>query len=148
MLLNQPCQIQSVEVKDLEKIQDKDLLTSRNLFNQALELQGVEKLPEINNVPIKNKGLLFSLWSPATGKTYQRFMPREVVQELVDGLEINDNDLEFFAEKMRNRKEPINITVLASEIEEQEYKQALENNSAQNIKLKMIGKPQRKERKK
>jgi len=140
MLINKPYYIKEATVVESKVIPNEK---EKFLLNQILASNNIEKfdIEEYNE-----NGVLLSLWSKETGEEYQRFLPESFIKEMIGDSNVNlkKEDLIFFSEQLKNRKEPILLTIVENEIESQEYQQAMQNSDG-NI-TKKLGKT-KKERK-
>lgn len=152
MLINEPCYVKDASVVDSTKIESNlEAAKERFLFNEALDIQGTSRIPGIKGEEKSTEGgVMLLLWSPRTGAEYKRFMPESSLRETLDERYgekhemLKIEDLERYANEMKNRKDPIAVTIVSNEIESEEYQKAVAASPTGEVKIKMIGQPKKK----
>jgi len=148
MLINEPCDIKEAKVVDSTVIKEnKSPFVERTLLNKILDLQGQSPIADIDlEEKSQERGIILLLHSPRTNQKYERFMPESLIQDMLgeNAPILTDENLEFFAEKLRNRNMPINITVFNNEIESEEYQNAEAASPTGDVKFRSIGKSKKK----
>lgn len=105
--------IKDAKVIESEFFSQKD----QDLLSQAIELADDKK------TDFKEKGILLCLESTKTKKEYERFMTKTSIKELIGSqdIDLKDEHLDFFAEKLKQRKSPIQIAIVENDEEEKTF---------------------------
>ena len=107
-------------IKDAKVIESEFFIQkNQDLFNRAVELTMDNKIDFQN----KEKGILLCLESTKTKRKYERFMTKTSIKELIGNLDIDlkDEHLDFFAEKLRSRKTQIQISIVENDEDEKTF---------------------------
>ena len=151
MLIDESCYVKEAKVVDSTKIESNEKVAKeRFLLNVALDLEGKSHIPDIKGTEESESGVELLLYSIRTRQEYRRFMPESLLRETIgpNSPPLSIENLQFFADSMKTRKEPIMVTVFSNEVEGGEYQNAVEASLTGEVKFKMIGKPKKKGNKK
>lgn len=152
MLINEACNIREIEIIDGTKIPSNETANiERNILNKTIGAN----LPNIDNSERSQEiGLILVLYSERTKKEYKRFMPESLLRDSVYNRDASNmpplkkEDLVFFAEKLKNRKHPLFITIFDSDIENLEYQNVTKSSNDNKETIKIVGTPRKKGEKK